>query len=154
MVYTVGMSSMHRNPPQDPLRTLPARSGRPTELMKSRRRRHAPAERAAKLEKANALAAEGRTQNEIADALGISVMTFHRWRKAQPPRHQEGLGPLPVRQIAPNGDLSEQERLNHIAELELENTRLRRIVTDLLLEKTILEEEAKPEMGRGKWKTA
>jgi len=118
--------------------------------MKNRRRRHAPAERAAKLEKANALAAEGRTQNEIADALGISVMTFHRWRKAQPPHRQEGFGSLPVRQAAPNGDLSGPERRNHIAELELENARLRRIVTDLLLEKMKLEEEEKREMGRGK----
>ena len=80
-------------------------------------------------------------------------MTFHRWRKAQPPHQQEGSASLPVRQVAPNSDLSEPEWLNHIAELELENARLRRIVTDLLLEKTILEEETKPRMRRGKRNT-
>ena len=49
-----------------------------------KKRRHNTLEIERKLAEAEALAADGRTQNEIAQELGISVMTIHRWRKAQP----------------------------------------------------------------------
>jgi transposase len=71
---------------------------------------------ATKLAQANDLATQGKLQSEIAPTLGVSVMTLHRWRKA----------------LA--SDLT--------AELELENSRLRRLVTDLLLEKLKVEEAA------------
>ena len=45
------------------------------------KKRHAAAEIAAKLVDANALAKNGQQRAEIAKALGISVMTLHRWRK-------------------------------------------------------------------------
>ena len=65
--------------------------------------------------------------------LGVSVMTLHRWRKAQP-------GPQPAREAGqPDRTRGGRDR---IAELQLENSRLRRLVTDLLLEKIKLEEAA------------
>jgi putative transposase len=67
-----------------------------------------------KLARANDLATQGKLQSEIARTLGVSVMTLHRWHKAD----------------------------DRIAELRLENSRLRRLVTDLLLEKIKLEEAA------------
>ncbi len=50
--------------------------------MPKKKKRHSAAEIAAKLSQAAELATQGRNQIEIAEALGISVMTFHRWRKA------------------------------------------------------------------------
>jgi transposase-like protein len=86
-------------------------------------KRHSRAEIATKLAEANDLATRGKLQSEIARTLGVSVMTLHRWRKA-PPGASE---PDPTRG-------------GRIAELQLENSRLRRLVTDLLLEKIKLEE--------------
>ena len=100
-----------------------------------RKKRHSGAEIAAKLTRAGVLAQEGRTQGEIARALEVSVMTFHRWRKAHP---RLAAAPLPWTSSA-NSGRSQAER---IAELQLENSRLRRLVTDLLLEKVKLEEHA------------
>jgi len=60
-------------------------------------------------------------------------MTLHRWRKAPPgaqPAHETG----EPGQTRGGGD--------RIAELQLENSRLRRLVTDLLLEKIEFEETA------------
>jgi DNA invertase Pin-like site-specific DNA recombinase len=42
---------------------------------------HPKAEIAAKLAQADDLATQGKLQSEIARALGVSVMTLHRWRK-------------------------------------------------------------------------
>ena len=56
----------------------------------AKKKRHNAAEIATKMGKADILIREGQTQSEIARALGISVMTFHRWRKARlspPPRN-------------------------------------------------------------------
>ena len=88
----------------------------------AKRKRHSRVEIATKLAQANELATQGKLQSEIAHTLGVSVMTLHRWRKAPPPRPQPAL-------VA-------------TAELQLENSRLRRLVTDLLLEKVKLEEAA------------
>ena len=49
----------------------------------AKKKRHSAAEIATKLREADALAAAGRRQSEIAKALAISVMTLHRWRKGQ-----------------------------------------------------------------------
>jgi putative transposase len=87
--------------------------------------RHTVAEIAAKLEEADALIAKGKLHGDVAKALGVSVMTYHRWRKARESSH-------------PNASPIEQAR--RIIELQLENSRFRRIVTDLLLEKMKLEE--------------
>jgi putative transposase len=108
----------------------------------AKKRRHAADEIAAKLREADALAVAGRSQSEIAKALGISVMTFHRWRKARPQlpsvRSLHETVPEHVNAVAP---ASGAERAARIAELQLENGRLRKLVTDLLLEKMRLEDE-------------
>jgi putative transposase len=99
------------------------------------KRWHSEAEIAAKLAQAKQLAAEGKTQSEIASTLGISIMTYHRWRNAH-----HGLAPA-VASVAPGGPRF-ADAVGKIAELQLENSRLRQLVTDLLLEKVQLQEEA------------
>lgn len=101
--------------------------------MKSRR--HSLAEISAKLEQAEALAADGKLQSEIAKALGVSVMTLHRWHKLG---HLGAPAALEIGHGARNG----RARADIVAELQMENRQLRRIVTDLLLEKVKLEEAA------------
>jgi putative transposase len=98
-----------------------------------KKKRHSRVEIATKLAQANDLATQGKLQSEIARTLGVSVMTLHRWRKAPP-------GPQPVHEVGQvDGTRGRGDR---IAELQLENLRLRRLVTDLLLEKIKLEEAA------------
>jgi predicted transcriptional regulator len=80
---------------------------------------------ATKLAQATDLATQGRSQREIAHMLGVSVMTLHRWRKV-PPAPQ-----TPFVAIHEAGQLD-----------RLRGERLRRLVTDLLLEKVKLEEVA------------
>jgi putative transposase len=95
------------------------------------KKRHTRVEIASKLTQANDLATEGKLQSEIARTLGVSVMTLHRWRKVPP-------APQPAQEAGqPDWTRSGGDR---IAELQLENSRLRRLVTDLLLEKIKLEE--------------
>jgi transposase-like protein len=98
----------------------------------TKKKRHPRVEIATKLAQANDLATRGKLQSEIARTLGVSVMTLHRWRKAPPgpePAHDEMVQPGRTRGV---GD--------RIAQLQLENSLLRRLVTDLLLEKIKLEE--------------
>jgi transposase-like protein len=99
------------------------------------KRKHSRFEIATKLARANELATRGKLQSEIARTLGVSVMTLHRWRKAPP-------GPQPAFVATPEARELDRTRdgAHRIAELQLENSRLRRLVTDLLLEKIKLEE--------------
>src|SRR5262249_37654667 len=90
----------------------------------ARPKRHSRVEVATKLAQANDLARQGKPQSEIARTLGVSVVTLHRWRKEADGRNRTG-----------SGD-------DRIARLELENSRLRRLVTDLLLENIKLQEAA------------
>jgi transposase len=101
-------------------------------------RRHPAEEIAAKLAQAHDLAAKGKTHREIAKTLGVSVMTFHRWRKMH-----EGLNlPGSARSNKTQAGTSEAFVSEEAAsEMELENLRLRRLVADLLLEKLRLEDE-------------
>jgi transposase-like protein len=103
----------------------------------AKKKRHSRAEIATKLAQANELMTQGKLQSEIARILGVSVMTLHRWRKAPP-----GLQPT----LAATPEAREPDRTRgaggRIAELQIENARLRRLVTDLLLEKIKLEEAA------------
>jgi transposase-like protein len=103
----------------------------------AKKKRHSRVEVASKLAQANDLATQGKLQSEIARTLGVSVMTLHRWRKAPP-------GPPPA--FVATHDTGHSDRTpaggNRIAELQLENARLRRLVTDLLLEKIKVEEVA------------
>jgi putative transposase len=103
----------------------------------AKKKRHSRAEIATKLAHANDLATQGKLQSQIARTLGVSVMTLHRWRKAPP-------GPQPA--LVATAEAREPDRTpgadDRIAEIQLENSRLRRLVTDLLLEKVKLEEAA------------
>ena len=103
----------------------------------AKKKRHSRVEIATKLAQATDLATQGKSQREIAHTLGVSVMTLHRWRKV-PPRHQAA--------FVATHEAGQPNRLHgrgdRIAELQLENLRLRRLVTDLLLEKIRLEEAA------------
>jgi hypothetical protein len=103
----------------------------------AKKKRHSRVEIASKLAQANDLATQGKLQSQIARTLGVSVMTLHRWRKA-PPGPQRGF-------VAIHG-AGQPDRTpgggGRIAELQLENSRLRRLVTDLLLEKIKFEEAA------------
>ena len=95
--------------------------------------RHTLEEIAAKLDEADAMSARGTLHGDIAKALGISVMTYHRWRKARDSsRSAVVLSSRAIETITPT---------NRISDLQLENARLRRLVTDLLLEKMSVEEE-------------
>ena len=102
-----------------------------------KRIRHTPGQIEGLLREAEALAAAGRTQNEIAQTLGISVMTFHRWRKSRSLHAPRNVAPSATQAAETEADLAAR-----FTELQTENGRLRRLVTDLLLEKMRLEDEA------------
>ena len=104
----------------------------------AKKKRNSRVEIASKLAQANDLATQGKLQSEIARTLGVSVMTLQRWRKAPP-------GPRPAFVAIHEAGQPDRTRGggDRIAELQLENSRLRRLVTDLLLEKIKLEEAAK-----------
>src|SRR5262247_4516764 len=90
-----------------------------------KKKRHSRVEIASKLAQANDLATQGKLQTEIARTLGVSVMTLHRWRKAPPGPQSEFVA------IQEAGQLDRTHgRGGRIAELQLENSRLRRLVTD------------------------
>jgi putative transposase len=118
-------------------------------------KRHSPDEIAAKLRQADAWIAQGKLHGDIAKALGVSLMTYHRWRKGRPDPDEVAAPPArtapapqaqPAGRTAPPARVSEAtqqprgDEADYIAELQLENSRLRRLVTDLLLEKVQIEE--------------
>jgi putative transposase len=100
------------------------------------RHRHSQSEIAAKLGVADEMTAQGMLHSNIAKSLGVSLMTYHRWRKA---RASVRLAPGPARD-AERGSSLEREQMGRIRDLQLENSRLRNLVTDLLLEKVKLTE--------------
>jgi len=111
------------------------------------KKRHGAAEIAAKLLEADALAAKGQTQAELAKALGVSVMTIHRWRKMReqdyPRSHANGALDRSV-----VGKTNYAGGLSRIAQLQFENAQLRRLVTDLLLERIRPEDDQmEPRVG-------
>ncbi|MBR1092607.1 helix-turn-helix domain-containing protein, partial [Bradyrhizobium manausense] len=72
--------------------------------------------------------AKGKTQREISSALGVSVMTYHRWKKmlkSHQPTMNRGLEEAAGSPHAPRNANSEEA----IKRLELENAQLRRLVT-------------------------
>jgi len=87
------------------------------------RKRYKPEEIVGLLRQADVLHSQGKSMAESIRQLGISEVTFYRWRK-----EYGGL----------NGD-----QLRRLKELEKENERLRRAVSDLTLDKQILVEAAR-----------
>ena len=84
------------------------------------KKKHNPQQIIERLREAEALLASGCTVGQVCAALGITKQTFYRWRK--------GYGGLKADQA---------ERLK---ELERENSRLRKAVADLTLDKLVLKE--------------
>ena len=105
-------------------------------------KRHSVDEIASKLRRAKQLIASGQSQAQACKELGVSVMTYHRWRKLHPAKDGRSLMAaemgVPIGAPLGGSNLSDQEQ---IEELRVENERLRRIVTDLLLEKAKVEEQ-------------
>ena len=77
-----------------------------------------PEEIIAKLREAEVLLGQGQKVPEVVKAIGISEVTYYRWRK-----EYDGL------------NVSQAKRLK---DLERENARLRQAVSDLTLDKLIL----------------
>jgi hypothetical protein len=116
--------------------------------------KHSQAEIAAKLRQADELATQGKRRSEILRTLGISSMTYHRWRKDRPSALlPEAPRPaLAASDVSPAGGPSKidaasfaarspREQMSAFQELQRENVRLRELFTDALLEKIRLEEE-------------
>lgn len=87
------------------------------------KKRYRPEEIIAKLREAEVLLARGMKVPEAAKAIGIHEITYYRWRKE--------FGGVKV---------SQAKRLK---ELEKENIRLRKAISDLSLDKVILQEAAR-----------
>jgi putative transposase len=87
------------------------------------RKRHTAEEIVAKLRQVDVLSAQGRPLADAIRAIGVTEVTYYRWRN-----EYGGL----------KGD-----QVKRLKELEAENTRLRRAVSDLTLDKQILREAAK-----------
>jgi transposase-like protein len=87
------------------------------------RKRHSAEEIVAKLRQADVLLAQGQTGADVARVLGVTETTYYRWRSEY--------GGLKGNQV------------KRLKELEQENTRLRKAVAELTLDKLILKEAAK-----------
>jgi len=104
-------------------------------------KRHGSRQISSKLRHASELAAQGQTQAEICKQLGISVMTYHRWRKMELPPEPPSptkAGSAVVNSVESSSPKTEEALLE-------ENRRLKRIITDLLLDKMKLEEMVEAE---------
>lgn len=86
-------------------------------------KRYRPEQIIAKLREADVLLSQGYTVANIIKALEISEVTYYRWRKEY--------GGMTTSQV------------KRLKELEKENLRLRKAVSDLTLDKLILQEAAK-----------
>ncbi|MCG2643781.1 MULTISPECIES: helix-turn-helix domain-containing protein [Bradyrhizobium] len=109
-------------------------------------KKHSRQEIFLKLSHADALAEAGNSQVQISKALGVSVMTLHRWRRLprRPGESASGEGAIHLDPFGPEGQSSAEHMHRLVEELTVENRRLRKIVTDLLLEKLQLEETSSP----------
>ena len=88
-----------------------------------RKKRFRPEEIITKLREADILISQGRTVAEAIKSLGVSDVTYYRWRQEY-------------------GGMSTSQA-KRLKELEQENVRLRKAVSDLTLDKLILQEAAK-----------
>jgi putative transposase len=101
-------------------------------------KRHALEEISTKLAEADELAAKGKTQRDIAKALGVSIMTLHRWKKTTgSPVSSVNIGHVENTLDGPS-DASPSESMTQLKD---ENAYLRRLVTDTLVEKMKLEDK-------------
>ena len=87
------------------------------------RKRHTAEEIVAKLRQVDVLVSQGRPVAEAIQTIEVTEVTYYRWRNE--------FGGLKGNQV------------KRLKELEAENTRLRRAVSDLTLDKMILTEAAR-----------
>lgn len=85
-----------------------------------KRKRHGPEQIIKKLREADLGLSSGQTIGQVCQKIGVSEQTFHRWRNQY-------------------GGLKANEA-KRLKELEKENTRLKKAVADLTLDKEILKE--------------
>ena len=87
------------------------------------RKRHKPEEIVADLQQVDVLVSQGQLVANAVRAIGVTEVTYYRWRQE--------FGGLKTAQV------------KRMKELEAENARLRRAVSDLTMDKMILAEAAK-----------
>lgn len=87
------------------------------------KRHYKPEEIVSKLRQAEVLIAQGTKIPDVVRTLGVTQVTYYRWR-----REFGGL---------------QTDQVKRMKDLELENQRLRKAVSDLTLDKLILAEAAK-----------
>ena len=87
------------------------------------RKRHKPEEIVAKLRQVDVLTSQGTPVAEVIRSIGVTEVTYYRWRQEY--------GGLKSGQV------------KRLKALEIENRRLRKAVSDLTLDKLILQEAAK-----------
>ena len=87
------------------------------------RKRHKPEEIVAKLRQVDVLVSQGQSVADAVRTIGVTEVTYCRWRQE--------FGGLKTDQV------------KRMKELEAENARLRRAVSDLTLDKMILTEATK-----------
>src|SRR5215831_12617995 len=87
------------------------------------RTRYKPEEIVAKLRRADLLSSQIQTMVDAIRQIGVSEVTYYRWR-------QEFCG-------------LKSEQVKRVKDLEVENSRLRKAVSDLTLDKLILQEAAR-----------
>ena len=92
------------------------------------RKRHKPEEIVAKLRQVDVLTGQGKSIAEAVKTIAVTETTYFRWR-------------------AEYGGMK-NDQVKRLKALELENTRLRRVVSDLTLDKLILTEAARGPEGR------
>jgi transposase-like protein len=86
------------------------------------KKRHKPEEIVSKLRQVDVLTSQGKTVAEAIRSIGVTEVTYYRWRQEY-------------------GGLK-SDQVKRLKELEQENLRLRKAVSDLTLEKLILKEAA------------
>ena len=87
------------------------------------RKHHKPEEIVAKLRQVDVLTSQGKSVADAIRAIGVTEVTYYRWRQEY-------------------GGLR-SDQVKRMKDLEAENTRLRRAVSDLTLDKMILAEAAR-----------
>jgi transposase-like protein len=87
------------------------------------KKRYTPEEIVAKLRQVDVLVSQGQNIADAIRQIGVSEVTYYRWRQEY-------------------GGLK-TEQIKRLKELETENTRLRKAVSDLTLDKLILQEAAR-----------
>ena len=87
------------------------------------RMKHKPEEIVAKLRQVDVLLSQGRPVAEAVRAISVTPFTYYRWR-----REFGGL---------------KSDQVKRLKDLETENARLRKAISDLTLDKQILQEAAR-----------